>query len=75
MPPSMGSIFGMMFGDAQTEKQRSSTIIDAVWGYTDRDAAEIDKQGRGGNLEVPSAEQRMTVPSWCFASGHSLDTF
>ena len=49
--------------------------MDAVWGYTNRDAAEIDNQGRRGNLEVPSAEQRMTVPSWCFASGYSPDTF
>ena len=43
----------------QTEKQRSSTIRDAVWGYTNRDAAEIDNQGRRGNLEVPSAVQRV----------------
>ena len=75
MPPSMGSIFGMMFGDAQTEKQRSSTISDAVWGYTDRDAAEIDKQGRRGNLEVPSAEQRIIDFFVVFRIGIFLSQF
>jgi hypothetical protein len=43
----------------QTETQGGSTIRGAVCGYTNRDAAEIDNQGRRGNLEVPSAEQRM----------------
>ena len=43
----------------QTDMQRSFTTRDAAWGHTDRDAAETDKQGRRGNLEVPSAEQRM----------------
>ena len=43
----------------QTGVQRSFTTRDAAWGHTDRDAAETDKQGRRGNLEVPSAEQRM----------------
>ena len=41
----------------QTGVQRSFTTRDAAWGHTDRDAAETDKQGRRGNLEVPSAEQ------------------
>ena len=63
MPTSMGSIFGMMFGDADRNAEEYFTIRGAVWGYTDRDAAGIYKQGRRGNLEVPSAEQRMTVPS------------
>ena len=63
MPSSMGSIFEMICGDADKETQRSFTIRNALWGYTNRDAAEIDKQGRRGNLKVPSAEQRMTVPS------------
>ena len=44
MPPSMGSILGMMFGDADRNGKNAEDIYNqgrAVWGYTDRDAEEI----------------------------------
>jgi hypothetical protein len=57
MPPSMGSIFGMKCSGADRNAEEFFYNQGRCVGYTNRDEAEIDKQGRTGNLDAPSAEQ------------------
>ena len=62
MPPSMGSIFSKNYSGADTNAEEFYNQERCV-GYTNRDAAESDKQGHTGNLEAPSAEQCMKFSS------------